>query len=287
MARVIERILPRYGGRSLLLWLIGVNVAVFLALRIVSVAGNISGHGEWLAGMLRWIELPGTLPLFITRPWTAVTYMFTQYDVLHILFNMLWLYWFGELFLTLGTERRLAVLYLYGGLCGAMLYGLTVLIIPSAAGGVLIGSSAAVLAIVIATAMIMPDFKVGLLLIGPVSIKWIAIFTLIFDLAGLGGSNMGGHIAHIGGALAGMAYALGIRSGYDITRPASALARWGNRAWKSGRRKISRTPHAAAGTSPQDVAELDAILDKIKRSGYGSLTARERKTLFEISSRIK
>lgn len=287
MAHVIERIIPVSRRGSLLIWLIGVNIAVFLGLRIVSVAGNISGHGDWLTALLRWIELPGNMTVFLTRPWTAVTYMFTQYDVLHILFNMLWLYWFGELFLTLGTERRMAILYLYGGLAGAILYGITGLFVVTGGGSALIGSSAAVLAIVIATAMIMPDFKVGLLLIGPVSIKWIAIFTLIFDLAGLGGDNMGGHVAHIGGALAGAAYALGMRNGYDITRPAAALARMGNRVWAKGRKKISRQHHEAAGVTQQDVAELDAILDKIKRSGYGSLTARERKILFEISSRIK
>ena len=287
MARVIDRSYMGGGRSSLLLWLIGINIAVFLALRIVSVAGNIGGHDEWLNGVLRWIELPGNMQLFVTRPWTAVTYMFTQYDVFHILFNMLWLYWFGELFLTLGTERRMAILYLYGGIAGAAFYGLTSLIIPTGAAGALIGSSAAVLAIVIATAIMMPDFKVGLLLFGPVSIKWIAIFTLIFDLAGLGGNNMGGHISHIGGALAGVAYGLGMRSGYDITRPAAALGRLWKRLWYSGRNKITRRQTNQSATSPKDVAELDSILDKIKRSGYGALTARERKTLFEISSRIK
>lgn len=287
MARVSESIM---GGRRrypLLIWLIGVNIAVFLALRIVSVAGSIGGHDEWLATLLRWIELPGNMKLFVTRPWTAVTYMFTQYDVFHILFNMLWLYWFGELFLTLGTERRMAILYLYGGMAGAACYGLTSLIIPAGAGGALIGSSAAVLAIVISTAIMMPDFKVGLLLFGPVSIKWIAIFTLIFDLAGLGGSNMGGHISHLGGAIAGAAYALGMRNGYDITRPAAAFGRLGNKMWHSARNKIKHRQANQTVSSPEDVAELDSILDKIKRSGYGSLNARERKALFEISSRIK
>lgn len=287
MARVFER--PFIGGRSrsLPVWLIGINIAVFLALRIVSVAGNIGGHDEWLNGVLGWIELPGNMQQFVTRPWTAVTYMFTQYDVFHILFNMLWLYWFGELFLTLGTERRMLILYLYGGIAGAACYGLISLIIPAEAGGALIGSSAAVLAIVIATAIMMPDFKVGLLLFGPVSIKWIAIFTLIFDLAGLGGSNIGGHVSHIGGALAGVAYGLGMRSGYDITRPATAFGRLGKRMWHSGRKKITRRQGSQPATSTEDVAALDSILDKIKRSGYGSLTAIERKTLFEISSRIK
>ncbi|MDE7460306.1 MAG: rhomboid family intramembrane serine protease [Paramuribaculum sp.] len=249
--------------------------------KIISLAGNLSGNEQWGANLLRFLELPANPAVFITRPWTAVTYMFTQYDVFHILFNMLWLYWFGELFLTLGTERRLAILYLYGGLAGAALYGLTALISPLLTGGVLIGASGSVLAIVVATAMMMPDFKVSLLLIGPVSLKWIAIFTLIIDLAGMGGSNIGGHVAHIGGALAGAAYALGMRKGYDLTRPVSAFVGMAKNCLIKSDRSKMRSSRAA------DIENLDAILDKIKRSGYGSLTARERKTLFEISNRIK
>ena len=266
---------------TLLTWLIGINIFLFLLVKIISLAGNLSGNEQWGVNLLRFLELPANPAVFITRPWTAVTYMFTQYDVFHILFNMLWLYWFGELFLTLGTERRLATLYLYGGLAGAALYGLTALISPLLTGGVLIGASGSVLAIVVATAMMMPDFKVSLLFIGPVSLKWIAIFTLSIDLAGMGGSNIGGHVAHIGGALAGAAYALGMRKGYDLTRPVSAFIGMAKNCLIKSDRSKMRSSRAA------DIENLDAILDKIKRSGYGSLTARERKTLFEISNRIK
>lgn len=161
---------------------------------------------------------------------------------------------------------------------------------------VLIGSSASVIAIVVATAWRMPEYRVGLLFIGQVALKWIAAFTVLLSLLNIPGENAGGNIAHLGGALAGMAYGIAMGRGHDITRPVNVLIDRIVDVWKrltalkskESPRSI-RNDAAPRGTQSRtaDRADMDSILDKIKKSGYSSLTADERKRLFDVSRRIK
>ena len=118
-----------------------------------------------------------------------------------------------------------------------------------------------------------------LLLIGSVSVKWIAIVTIVLVLIGVTGSNAGGEIAHIGGVIAGVCYALWVKKGYNLTlRFARRHSGTASRQADSGHR---------SGLTPDERAQLDAILDKIKKSGYSSLTASERDRLFSVSRKIK
>ncbi|MCM1521876.1 MAG: rhomboid family intramembrane serine protease [Muribaculaceae bacterium] len=257
--------------------LIGVNVAVFLMLRLAVIIGLLAGAADPLGSVLRAVELPSRPSMLLTAPWTIVTYMFSQYDVMHIIFNMLWLYWFGQVMLLRCTPGRMLVLYIYGGLAGAALFLIAYNTIPFFSGttGMLIGSSASVMAIVTATALLLPDFRLRLLFIGDVRLKWIAAATIALVLLGVSGENAGGEVAHIGGILMGAIFALTLRRGVDITRPA---------AWLLTRR---RAPLTNPTISNDDRRDLDAILDKIKRTGYSALTPDERKRLFEVSRGIK
>lgn len=268
MATTFKQLLERYRFSSVLMKIIIINAAVFVALHLISIIMLFAGSANPDA-VLGWIEMPSNPARLIMRPWTVITYMFAQYDTLHLLFNMLWLYWFGVIFLNLSSPARFVRLYFIGGLAGALLYLIAYTAVPLFRGseGMLIGASGAVIAIVTATAIMAPDYKMYLLFLGGVSLKWVAIVTIGLDLIGVNGMNAGGHIAHLGGALAGAAYALMLR-----------LPR------RSPNIKRPQQPH----TSPADARrELDTILDKIKKSGYSSLTAQERKRLFDVSSRIK
>ena len=144
-------------------------------------------------------------------PWTLLTYMFTHFDFLHIIFNMLWLYWFGGLFLNFFSERQLGGLYVIGGLAGALLYIVSYNFFPYfsnvAAHSTLMGASASVMAIVFAVSFYKKDMEISLLLIGRIKLIYLALFTLGIDLLAITSDNAGGHIAHIGGALAGILYA--------------------------------------------------------------------------------
>lgn len=272
---------------SMLIKLVFVNVAVFLLLRLLALVSLFTPIA--VGDILSIVELPSDFDSFIRRPWTLVTYMFSQYDLLHILFNMLWLYWFGEIFLLADSSKRMLALYIYGGIGGGVLF----MICYSLLGfrGLIIGSSASVLAIVVATAVRHPDYKMGLLFLGEISLKWVAVATIVIDFLSIGGSNAGGHIAHIGGAIVGLWYAYAQKNGIDITRPycmvVDKLINLRNSL--SGRRYKFRGsgPACQSKESKSDEACLDEILDKVKKSGYGSLTREEKAKLFDVSSRIK
>lgn len=310
MATIFNNISFRWKTASWLLKIVYINIAVFLLLRIFGVVGFFFGAetNSWL----RWIECPSSLSLLAQQPWSIFTYMFAQFDVMHILFNMLWLYGFGRLFLEFNSQKQLLALYIYGGILGAVVFMLGYNFLPAFEHNIgwLIGSSASAIAIVIATAILNPDYKVGLLFIGQISLKWIAIITLAIFFLGLSGENSGGHMAHFGGALAGALYGLMMRRGTDITRSFNSLldgiANFFSslKNFKFPKRNKAKKPKAnkwdssksqqpnynsteKTSASPEDQAELDKILDKIKKSGYTALSAEEKKRLFDVSKRIK
>lgn len=295
----IEDIKRNYMQGSMLVRLIIINVAVFVLLHVLVLGAllfNVNGES-----LLRWVEVPSDLWLLLKRPWTLVTYMFAHYGLLHILFNMLWLYWLGRIFMEYFSPKQLTGLYLLGGWGGAALYLLAYNLLPyfSTSTGFMIGASASVMAIVVATAVYAPDYKIGLLFLGEVSLKWVAIVTVGIDLLGLEPGNMGASIAHIGGAIVGAAYGLRIKQGHDITRPVNAvidalLGLFNGRSLRlpefkkrrpSKARGVSQSPRP--NTPPDTVSEeeLDTILGKIKAAGYDALTDEEKDKLFKASRR--
>lgn len=300
MATTIETALKRFASATMLMKIVVINVAVFLVLNIISIVMIFAGEESGRFIVEQWVAMPGNFGRLARHAWTPLSYMFSQIEPLHLIFNMLWLYWFGIVFQLLSTPKRMIGLYLLGGLGGAALYLLAVNTIPYFAGhgGLLIGSSASVIAIVTATAIMAPDYRMNLLFLGAVSLKWIAIVTIGIDLLSVTGNNAGGHIAHLGGAAVGAIFALGLKRGHDITAPLNSLIDAivnlfrrrpkvrPSRFRTSGAPSAPR-PKAPSAASAADQAELDKILDKIKKSGYSSLTADERARLFDVSRRIK
>mgnify|MGYP001152576909 CR=1 FL=1 len=298
---IIDEMRRGFSRSTMLMKLVWINIAVFVLLRITAIVCMFAGTPGFLEEVMRQVQLPSHLSTLATRPWTVITYMFSQYDVLHILFNLLWFYWFGTLFRMVSTPRQMLALYIYGGLGGAVMFLLAYNLIPTFAytHGWLIGSSASVIAIVTATAILMPDFRMHLLFIGSVSLKWIAIATIGLVLIGVTGSNAGGEFAHIGGVIVGAWYGLMMKRGQDITRPLNRLFDMFVNGWHSitSIRLRNKTPESSykyqssSASSPSidddDRAQLDEILDKIKKSGYAALTPEERKRLFDVSRRMK
>ena len=299
---LIDDIRRIYRGSSMLMRIIFINIAVFLILRIVAFGAMLFTTD--VAGMLHWVDLSSDCGVVLRRPWTVVTFMFTHFDLWPILFNMLWLYWIGRIFLEFFSPKQLMGLYLLGGWGGMVFFLLAYNFLPAFAGfqGCLMGSSASVIAIVVATALYVPDYKIGLLFLGQVSLKWIALVGLVFILLSLDVRNPGGGIAHISAALVGVWYALRIKRGRDITRPLNAVidfivGLFNGRSWRlpEFRRRKQAPPttdqaHRPAGraaTPPDTVSEeeLDIILGKIKVAGYDALTDEEKDKLFKASRR--
>lgn len=274
-----------------LYFLIGVNVLVFLILGLI---GALTALGllpsSIQSGLLGALQMPATLSAFIWKPWTIVTYMFTQLAFFHILFNMLWLFWLGQIFLNFLNGRQLLFTYLAGGLLGGLLYLLSYNIIPTfadrAAFVVLIGSSASVSAVVFATATLVPDYSIRMLFFGNVKLKYLALAFIVLDLLGVGTANAGGSIAHIGGALMGVVFIRQLRKGKDWS--------WILKRKKKGKLRVfsvtggavnRKEPGFQPETNSQDV--IDIILDKISVSGYDSLTKAEKDALFRASKEEK
>lgn len=300
MATTIETALKRFASATMLMKIVVINIAVFLVLNIISIVMIFAGEESGRFIVEQWVAMPGNFGRLARHAWTPLSYMFSQIEPLHLIFNMLWLYWFGIVFQLLSTPKRMIGLYLLGGLGGAALYLLAVNTIPYFAGhgGLLIGSSASVIAIVTATAIMVPDYRMNLLFLGAVSLKWIAIVTIGIDLLSVTGSNAGGHIAHLGGAAVGAIFALGLKCGHDITAPLNSLIdaivnlfrrrpKVRPARFRASGAPSAPRPKAPSAASAADQAELDNILDKIKKSGYSSLTADERARLFDVSRRIK
>lgn len=243
--------------------LIAVNCAVFLVVTAGSLVCLITG-GDFNRQMLSFLSLPSEPGLFISRPWTLMTYMFTQYSVLHLFFNMLWLWWFSGVLRFSPLNGRIIRLYICGGLCGGIFYMLFHSVFPamSVYSTWLTGSSAAVIGIMTIAAFHSPDHEFRFFFLR-VRLKWIAIISVILVLLG-GSGNAGGEAAHAGGLVFGIIY------GWNMRRAASRLKY----------RTIRDNIHVQPDTSDR----LDTLLDKIRISGFGSLTSKER-TELEILSR--
>ena len=294
----INQLWDRYFKRSMLMRLILINVVIFLILRILAFLALFLPIN--MQAIMDWLELPSNPVMLIKHPWTLLTYMFTHYSVWHILFNLLWLYWLGQIFLDFFSHKQLTGLYLLGGWCGAVMFLLACNLLPQlvSSNHFLIGSSASVLAIVVATAMYVPDYRIGLLFFGEVALKWIALVAVLFTLLTVDRvSLLGGCAAHVGGAIMGIVFTLCIRRGRDITRPLNAaidfiLGLFNGRSFtklrskrlSNGKRERANSQgpdhHTVGGVSE---AELDEILKKIKVSGYDALTSEERDKLFKVS----
>lgn len=295
MAISFDMLLRKWRTMPMLVRLVSVNVILFLLLRIIGAVAMISGHPAWLNAAFGLLQLPSSVLSLATHPWTIVTYMFVQYDVLHLILNMLWLYWFGMVFVQFATQRSLVALYLFGGLAGALSYILVanLPLIGFASAG-LMGASAAVIAVTVATAVLVPDYKLNLLFFGEVSLKWVALIMIGIDVIGFSAGNIGGHVSHVGGAVAGLIYGWYARRGIDflagfnrgIDRLANLCRNFRYRSASPAKTGFS-SAHTSSADTPSDTARLDDILDKIRRSGYASLTPEERNTLFSISSNLK
>lgn len=297
MGSFITDLKDNFKRGNISLQLIYINVGVFVITTFVSVFLMLFGLDG--TSWLNILELPAWLKLLASQPWSLFTYMFLHAGVLHLLFNMLWLYWFGQLFLMLFSARHMRGLYVLGGLCGGLLYLLAYNVFPYFTpyiyGSFLLGASASVLAIVVATAVRQPEYRVNFMFIGSVRLKYVALFMVVTDMLFITSGNGGGHIAHLGGALAGWWFAAGLQKGRDVTKWINQVFDWFsggfkfNRSPKKPKMKAERGGRASDydynARKKQQSEEIDRILDKLKKSGYASLTTEEKKRLFDASKK--
>jgi membrane associated rhomboid family serine protease len=280
-----------------------INVIIFAFFRIIKVFFDLSGSSYVFEQIFEKMQLPSSFGSFLLQPWSIATYMFTHFDFFHILFNMLFLYWFGRIIQEFLNSDRVISLYVLGGLAGGLLYMFIYNFIPFYADRVnesmMLGASAGVFAIVVGAAVFMPNYTFFMLFLGPVRIKYIAIFYVFMSFIGTTGRNAGGEIAHLGGAIIGWLYISQLNKGTDIGtwvinfvhfvksmfKPQPKIKvthRAGSR--RPSKKDVNRARNTTQHSQPEQ-AEIDAILDKISQSGYESLSKEEKQKLFNASKK--
>lgn len=279
-----------------------VNIVVFLTLLLLRVLFTFGQNSQIYDTILLFLRVPAAPLELLTRPWTVVTYFFVHEEVLHILFNMLFFYWFGRLIDEYLGARRLVALYVLGGLAGAFTFVLIYNLVPyfhdQVGAAQMLGASAAVFSVIIGASTLLPNYTFNLLFLGPVRIKFIALFYLVLSIANTLGPNAGGNLAHIGGALIGFIFIRSLQNGTDLGGPVYALMAFWSRLFKSRSPKRvsyrektvyrSTSYYASTGSTSQSIEtpdqdEVDMLLDKISKSGYESLTKEEKQKLFKAS----
>lgn len=287
----------------MLVRLLYANIAVFLAIKLLALPFwlfQTQLSADQFA--LNWFAVPSDLTKLLFKPWTLLSYMFLHLGFFHLLSNMIWLFFLGQLFVQFLGEKKLWTVYIAGGLAGAVLYILFFNIFPVfeevAPISKALGASASVMAIVAAVGTYAPNYSIRLLFLGDVKLKYIAIFAFVLDVISISNANSGGHIAHIGGALLGFFFAREWRKGKDITawvNTATAFvkaiftfkkkSRMKVKYKKSNQQQRSVSRYEYNSRKKEEQEQVDAILDKISRSGYDSLTKAEKDFLFRASGK--
>ena len=290
---------PNFGGsmkglfkqNPVLKWLLIVNVGIWIMVAFANLfLWLYKSPGANL--LVKWLSVPADWTELIRKPWTIVTYMFLHERFWHLFFNV-WMLWFGGMIFTrFLSQKQLALTYGLGGLVGALFFVLAYNLFPvfetARYTAVAMGASASVLAILVAAATYKPDYGLNLLLLGQLKFKWLAIAFVVIDLLSISAENPGGHIAHLGGALFGFVYGFILRK--SLGKPTESKR-------KQRKPKMEYTPYEEIHDEPQaprsdeeynrqkaeKERDVDAILDKIAKDGYASLTPEEKEFLFKNS----
>lgn len=275
--------------------LIALNVAVYLVFAVAHLLFWLFNATDVLDSVQKLFVLYASPSNFITHPWGLVTYMFLHSGFFHILFNMLWMYWLGMLLHEYLGNARVYQIYFLGGIGGGLLFLLCYNIFPVfkdiQPNAYALGASAGVLAMVTAAATLLPHYTIMLFGVFPIQLRYIAIFSVLIDLLNIPSSNAGGRIAHLGGALAGYLFIKYLYTNNAFTNAIHSVSSFFGSLFKPKPKltihykaeNTSKPKVSATKTPKPHQADVDAILDKISRSGYNSLTQKEKDILAKAS----
>ncbi|MRX38428.1 rhomboid family intramembrane serine protease [Flavobacterium sp. LC2016-23] len=237
-----------------------------------------------------WLALSSDPEVFLFKPWTFLTYAFFHDGFLHLLFNMMVLNFSSSLFLTFFTQKQYLGLYILSAVFSGIVFVLTYYFLNYSAS--IVGASAAIMAILVATTTYQPLMNVRLLLIGNVKLWHITAVILILDLMQLRLGNMGGHISHLAGAVFGFIFIKLLQNGTDLSIMVSRTLDFFTNLFRKSPATPFRTVHknykkptekpiSRIVTKDKTQQQIDEILDKISQSGYDCLTKEEKEFLFK------
>ena len=264
-----------------------INVIIFIGASFIEVFLTLSGAGNLFKLIINKLMLPASFTSFIIQPWSLISYFFLHLNFTHILWNMLFLYWFGKIIQDNIGNNAVISLYVLGGIIGGLSYMALFNIIPyyenRISESLMLGASAGVFSIVAGSATLLPNYTFYLLFLGPVRIKYIALFYILLSFLDVTGSNAGGEIAHLGGALIGYLFIRQLQNGINMGEGIINIINLFNRKENKKERKETIINEEHKSDISQD--EIDNILDKISESGYSSLSKKEKEKLFNASKK--
>ena len=283
-----------FSGKTLLTRLIIINTAVWLAINLFKIILFLFKIND--GDLIQYLGVPSNIHILFSRPWTIITYMFTQEGFFHILFNMILLYVGGMLFTEYLDEKKLFSTYIFGGIFGALFFIASYNIFPvfgtSVNQAIAIGASASVLAVFIAISTYIPDYSIYFFLIGRIKLKYVALIFIIIDIFSINKDNPGGHLAHLGGALWGFFYIMQLKKGRDFSNVLNFIYKFKNPFKKKPKFKVEYkregrplTDDEYNNLKAERQKKTDLILDKIAKRGYDSLTKEEKEFLFKSSNK--
>jgi len=263
--------------------LIGINIAVYIVLGLIGVFERLSTTRDTVSLTLdSLLAVPSNLSVLLTRFWTPFTYLFLNRGLLTFIFDMLWFYWIGQIFHEYLGNKKLTAIYIFGGLGGAALFVLGYNIFPLFATYKLhetvVGAPGCIMAVIVGTATLLPDYTIFMMFIGAVRLKWLALVYVLIDLFLLVGPEPGEAFVHLGGALLGFIYIKQLQRGNDWGKPFENLFKPKPKLTVAARNSAKNS-----STKPRQ-DEIDRILDKISQTGYDSLSKSEKEILFRASS---
>ena len=264
-----------------------INVIVFVSVSFLEVFITLSGGGAIINTLINKLMLPASFTTFILQPWSLISYFFLHLSFGHILWNMLFLYWFGKIINDNIGNNAVISLYVLGGIVGGLSYMALFNIIPfyqdRISDSLMLGASAGVFSIVAGSATLLPNYTFYLLFLGPVRIKYIALFYILLSFLDVTGSNAGGEIAHLGGALIGYLFIRQLQNGINMGEGIINILNLFNK--KTSYRSENKQPIKKEEKQNISQDEIDKILDKISESGYSSLSKHEKEKLFNASKK--
>jgi membrane associated rhomboid family serine protease len=286
----------RIGGivQRLIFWNVGLFLIPVILFSILALSGVRLPSFDWrIIGGDDFFSISSTPADLIWKPWSLFTHAFLHSGPLHLFFNMMMLVFAGRLFLTFFTQKQFFGVYILSAIFAGLLFIVSYNVLPGLQGNMskMVGASAAIMAILFATAAYAPQYSVRLMLIGSVKLWHIAAVLLAMDLIYVSAENTGGHIAHLGGALFGYLYIVLLKRGTDLSKGVSVVIDFFVNLFKPRKstpfKKVHKNPqpqqHPSTG-KPKDMTQkqIDEILDKISKSGYDSLTKEEKDFLFKV-----
>ena len=276
----------KFLSRSIVERIIMLNVAIFILTYLFNTFSflfQIDGNF-----IVNWFSLQPDFELLLFRPWTMITYGFLHLGFFHILFNMLVLYYFGNLFIDFFNSKQFLVYLLLGIISGGFIYMLSYNYLPGlkTQASLLVGASAGVMAIVIGISSHIPHYSLQFRFIGNIKLLYIAVVLVVLDVVQIPSGNAGGHLAHLGGSLLGFVMTQYLNQGTGlIAWITGTMTKKEKRPLKTVYKSPKKTTYHKKESKSEEQARIDSILDKISKSGYDTLSKEEKDYLFKAGKK--